>query len=151
MEGRIRELEIKLNNLITAISTSKWWAAIIGALILGFLGLTSFYTIPNQIANAFSEQGIKELNTSMKGYVADAKKDSEAIGQMKKEANLFEAVSLFRCPATADVSGKIGAWASFGCNGQISTQATCQNYVWTNNRLEAVPHECQPITLYRKK
>src|SRR4051812_13369998 len=118
MEERIRNLEIKLNNLTTAISTSKWWAALIGALILGFLGLTSFYTIPNQIANAFSEQGIKELNSRMKSYVADAKTDYEAISQMKRNA---DETTVYQCPATSDLHGKGGAWASFGCSGQIST------------------------------
>ena len=46
MEDRVREVENKLTKLEASISTSRWWAAVIGALIVGFMGATSFYTIP---------------------------------------------------------------------------------------------------------
>lgn len=49
-------------------------------------------------------------------------------------------LTLYKCPV--DRQSAAGPWASFGCNGQITTETQCQNYAYPN-QLTAV--NCAPL------
>jgi hypothetical protein len=54
-------------------------------------------------------------------------------------------VQVYVCPVWISTGG--GAWASYGCIGQITTQSTCTNY-WYSGGVQSVSQSCTPINLY---
>jgi hypothetical protein len=57
MEDRVRALETELSTLKTTLNTSTWWLGILGAFLIGGLGVTNYFTIPSAINSAFIEKG----------------------------------------------------------------------------------------------
>jgi hypothetical protein len=60
--------------------------------------------------------------------------------------NGANAVSVYKCP-TGNTPGwnPGGAWGSYGCQGQLSSSATCKNIEWPNEEVRT----CSPIGLMR--
>lgn len=52
--------------------------------------------------------------------------------------------TLYSCPANSAASCN-GAWASFGCTGQITTMSYCTNYTMCSNGLQAQNFACTPL------
>lgn len=59
------------------------------------------------------------------------------------------AAQFFRCPSSETTTSG-GAWASFGCIGQLSSLSQCVNIVYANHGLNHWKANCTPVSIVVK-
>ena len=148
MEQRIAALEAELARINGLFTSSKWWAGIVGAILLAAFGFTNYVSIPASVNAKFANEGGDRLMAQITSSVASAKTSSEALAASAKSVGQFEPVSMYVCPYNSNTPG--GQWASVGCLGQYSSLAQCTNEYF-DGVPKYVPHDCVPVTLFKLK
>jgi len=99
---------------------------------LSTIWVTAFFAFTAAPGNGLAAECASLLNDKSKfvDVIKCLKEKEEELKTVTQATKKLVPVVLYQCPTSFDLING-GAWASFGCSGQISSSATCENVVWT--------------------
>lgn len=139
-------LKIDFTKLETTIKNYSKFGVLAITALAAWLGYTNIETIPKTAKDVVFEKLGKDVSETIKNSINVAKEGEEKISKILSELKL-KPITLYQCPMTTGES-KNAEWVSFGCNGQISSNSTCEIRYY-NHPIQV--KECSPITMYQNE
>lgn len=92
-------------------------------------------------------KGLKSENVTLQKQISEM---SERLAKAEGVVNAMEEITLYQCPSKSDHFG--GAWATWGCLGQVGSQQYCYNhtYIGPGNAPDK-QFACEKVTYWRKR
>lgn len=111
-------------------------------------GSTPFIKLPSAAdKKAYEFETLRSMIDAVKDV--DILAIQDRIKALDLSVSKLQPVRLYQCPTTNEGKSQ-GAWATFGCVGQISNSPKCRNFTWLGSSQDGwTTHDCEPITLYR--
>lgn len=86
IEDRVQDIAVQLAKIEGRDLATKKWQLIVGALIMAWLGFTSFYQIPNESDKIIEHLKVKDVLADLNLMAVQAKSDADSISTMKDKA-----------------------------------------------------------------
>jgi hypothetical protein len=146
MEDKVQALALELATLKTTLNTSIRWLGILGAFLIGGLGVTNFFSIPSFINSAFVEKGGQGLIDKL---AASEKSAAASSANLKTAADTIGGITrspYYVCPSITEQVN--AAWVTWGCVGQVSQMSKCTNYWWSGGG-QSKSYDCQKVVFVK--
>lgn len=87
VEDRLRTVENQLAKEEGSRKTARIWAVAFGTLIIGWLGVTTFYQIPKTVSKWLKEKQVTQMMTNIESSVEKA---NDSVEELKKKEGIAE-------------------------------------------------------------